>query len=88
MRTRDKQFGGFGDVTYDRGPYCVIGERLRIGRLVLVRPCVRHDAFNAFEDATTLRAHASSIVAPSARCRGRLQRRHLHRVRGVVRFAG
>jgi vitamin B12 transporter len=64
--TRDKQFGGFGDVDYDRGRTAFIGEWLADwGSLVSTDLAVRHDAFNAFEDATTLRAHAIVHVAPS-----------------------
>ena len=64
--TRDKQFGGSGDVDYDRGRTALIGEwRADWGSLVSTDIAVRHDAFNRFKDATTIRAHAIVHVTPS-----------------------
>ena len=64
--TRDKQFGGFGDVDYNRGRTAFIGEWLADwGSLVSTDVALRHDAFNRFKDATTLRAHAIVHVTSS-----------------------
>jgi len=70
-KTRDKQFGGFGDVDYSRARTTFVGEWIgEWGTLLTTDIAVRHDAFNRFRDATTLRAHAIVHVTPSIGIRG------------------
>jgi vitamin B12 transporter len=65
-KTRDRQFGGFGDVDFTRARTTFVGEWLgEWGDLVSTDIAVRHDAFNRFKDSTTLRAHAIVHVTPS-----------------------
>lgn len=62
-RTSDRQFGGGGDVDYHRGRTAIVGEWLGDwGKLVSTDIALRHDAFNRFRDATTLRTHATVHV--------------------------
>jgi len=65
-KTRDRQFGGFGDVDYTRARTTFVAEWLgEWGDLVSTDLAVRHDAFNRFKDTTTIRAHAVVHVTPS-----------------------
>jgi vitamin B12 transporter len=64
-KTRDLQFGGFGNVDYTRGRTTFVGEWLgEWGDLISTDIALRHDAFNRFKDTTTLRAHAIVHVTP------------------------
>ena len=57
--TRDLQFGGASDRDLERGRTAFVGEwRAEWGDLLTTDIAVRHDDFSAFQDATTLRAHA------------------------------
>jgi vitamin B12 transporter len=65
-KTRDRQFGGFGDVDYTRARTTFVGEWLGEWEdLVSTDVAIRHDAFNRFKDTTTLRAHAVVHVTPA-----------------------
>jgi len=59
FRSRDRQFGGGGDQQLTRGRTAFVAEWRGdwAGRLV-TDLAVRHDDFNRFRDATTVRAHA------------------------------
>jgi len=64
--TRDRQYGGAADVDYSRGRTAVLGEWLgEWGTLLSTDVALRHDAFNRFKDATTVRAHAILHVTPA-----------------------
>jgi vitamin B12 transporter len=57
--TRDLQFGGASDRDLERGRTAYVGEwRAEWGDILATDIAVRHDDFSAFQDATTLRAHA------------------------------
>lgn len=57
--TRDLQFGGPGNRDLSRGRTAFVGEwRAEWGDVLVTDIAVRHDDFNRFEDATTLRANA------------------------------
>lgn len=65
-KTRDREFGGFGDVDFTRARNTFVGEWLgKWGDILSTDIAVRHDAFNRFKDDTTLRAHAIVHVTPS-----------------------
>ncbi|HEY0326376.1 MAG TPA: TonB-dependent receptor, partial [Allosphingosinicella sp.] len=57
--TRDLQFGGASDRDLERGRTAYVGEwRAEWGDVLTTDIAVRHDDFSAFQDSTTLRAHA------------------------------
>jgi vitamin B12 transporter len=58
FRTRDRQFGGGTDQQLTRGRTAFVGEwRSDWAGLLTTDLAVRHDDFNRFRDATTMRAH-------------------------------
>ncbi|WP_157217232.1 TonB-dependent receptor plug domain-containing protein [Flavisphingomonas formosensis] len=64
--TRDRQYGSASDVDYSRGRTALLGEWLgEWGSLLSTDVALRHDAFNRFKDATTVRAHAILHVTPA-----------------------
>jgi vitamin B12 transporter len=64
--TRDLLFGGGNDRDLKRGRNAFVGEwRASWGELLVTDIAVRHDDFDRFEDATTLRAGVVAKVTPS-----------------------
>lgn len=59
FRASDVEYGGFTNQRRTRGRFATIGEwHGEFGNLVSTDVAVRHDAFNRFQDATTVRAGA------------------------------
>ncbi|MBC7986191.1 MAG: TonB-dependent receptor [Sphingomonadaceae bacterium] len=68
---RDQQYFGLTDQDRSRGRTAFIGEwRAEWGRSIVTDLAVRHDDFNAFADATTIRAAATAEVVEGLHVRG------------------